>query len=226
MEIKDYIYKFSRQWRLRGGTQLLKKVLTLSWKKLNIYRNIKIDVFRYPKPAYRFRLPNGYDLELREIKRGEMVDIPEEIKVAPEMERERYEQGARCYVAIWNGKVADFCWAVSGGDFYDRSEDLWIHLSSRECYLHDYRGIRQDRPMAFSRFSLMKALFLYAIEREEARRGGPLIFYSIVDDDNRSSQAFHHRYLNMENPGSLRLRIIFGRRDWIIPDNITSFFSK
>ena len=80
--------------------------------------------------------------------------------------------------------------------------------------------------MAFSRFALLKALLLYAIEREEERMGGPLVFYSIVDSDNFPSPAFHHRYLNVENPATLTLWIILGRLKWKIPENVSDLISK
>lgn len=222
----NHLPDFMKWWRLKGWDEAIRKLLRYIWSKQDIFHFETVVLFRYGKPDYKLNFPQSVSLTVREIMPGEKIEVPDEIRISPEVERMRFHQGARCYGAFWNGILADFTWSVTGTDFYDLSDRLWIHLGPYECYNFDYRGIRQNRPMAFSRFALMKALVLYSIIKEETRAGSPLNFYSMVGSANKPSQMFHKRYLKAGKIGVLNLRIIFGILKWNIPVDLFAIVSQ
>jgi len=217
---------FCRLCKLRGGKAALGHFWNYFYCRQALFRLEKVDLFRFRLPKYPFRRPPGVSIELKEITEPDTIIFPPEINIPSAVLRNRLAAGARIYGAFWNGELVDYCWSVTGKIFHEISEGLVFLLKENESYFFDYRGIRKGRPLAFSRFVLMKALLLYMFRKEEEKAGRSLFFYSIVDIDNRPSQAFHSRYLNARSLACLRLIIIFGKRLWKIPSSVSSLIKS
>ena len=213
---------FCRLCKLRGGKENLGHFWNYCYCRQALFRLEKVDLFRFRLPDYPFRLPPGFAIELKEITEPDTLLFSPEIKIPGAVLPNRIASGARIYGAFWHGKLVDYCWSVTGKIFHEVSEGLVFLLKENESYFFDYRGMRKGRPLAFSRFVLMKALLLYMFRKEEEKTGCSLYFYSIVDIDNRPSQAFHSRYLTARSLARLRLVIIFGKRFWRIPSSVSS----
>jgi hypothetical protein len=76
-------------------------------------------------------VPEGYDLELREIPEGDSIPYDPEIAPSPRTIQNRYAQGARCYGAIWEGRIIDYFWSASNGSFHETSEGFTLTLGPR-----------------------------------------------------------------------------------------------
>lgn len=216
--------KASQLWKLRGGGAVAKRLLSRYAARLyttridNLYRFHGIGVEPHAFP--------GYKLELREILMGESVKRDPEIITDDQVDADRFQQGARCYAALWDGRAIDICWAVSNCNYHDHLDGFTMRLGQKDIYLFDYRGIQQHRPPAFCRFRLWSQLVRVILENENQRCGGDALFYSLVSTENRVSNAFHIRKLNAKLLGQLRTRVLLGKPHPILDSDTPDMFIK
>lgn len=161
-----------------------------------IFRQNPHRLLSFGMPQYPFRLPHGYDLNLRSITPSEagcLVDP--QIAIPASVIADRCSQGARMYGVLWRNRVIDYCWCAGAPGFRETTKGFEIALNPNQLYLFDYKGIIQGRPTAFSGFRLMKALGHYTLNHEARRLGSDPQFFSLVSEQNRISLAFHKRCL-------------------------------
>jgi len=206
------IRKLIKLWKLKGPAFVSKKMLTKVVRPF--WQSSRIDVFRYQGPDFRMDLPEGYDLELRRLSVDDYDLISDEIKMRPEVFRSRIEQGAGYCGVLWNGRVTDYCWYIAARTYHDKRDGCVLFLRPDEAYIFDYRAIRKNRPLAFSRYRLMKVVGEMATRCAAEGIGKDLVYYSLVDVANRPSMAFHKRYLDPVEMAIVRRRR-FLRWTWV-----------
>jgi hypothetical protein len=166
----------------------------------HIFRRNPHLLLSFGMPQYPFGLPHGYDLSLRYITSSEAGHLTDsQITIPTDVVADRYSQGARMYGAFWENRVIDYCWCAGAPGFRETTKGFEIALDPNQVYVFDYKGIIHGRPTAFSGFRLMKALSHYVMNQEACRLKTDPQFFSLVSEQNRTSLAFHKRYLKAKN---------------------------
>jgi hypothetical protein len=177
-----------------------------------IYRRETCRLFMFLKPQFPFRLPRGYDLELRRISPSEAEELVDpQIAIPASVLADRYGRGARMYGALWRDRIVDYCWCAGAPGFRETTKGFEIALKPDEVYIFDYKGILKGRPTAFGSFRLMKALSHYTMHQEARRIGADTRYFSLVSEQNRISLAFHRRVLKAQTSERVALYRLLGR---------------
>jgi hypothetical protein len=179
---------------------------------VRIYRREFFRLFSYRLAQYPFRLPHGYDLDLRRITYSEAEKLVDpQIAIPASVLADRKRQGARMYGALWQGRIIDYCWCAGAPGFRETTKGFKIDLRPGELYIFDYKGIIKGRPTAFSSFRLMKAMNHYTTNKEALRIATDAHFISLVSEQNRVALAFHKRFLNAKTVDRVTLYRLLGK---------------
>lgn len=214
--------KVSQLWKLRGTRAVIERLMAQYTSKLYSIRTDNLYEF-HKVPAEQKPFEN-YDLVLREVPENDPLEWDAEIMADPDVDADRFRQGARRYVAIWDGRGIDLCWAVSDCDFHDCLDGFTMRLGKRDVYLFDYRGIQKERPPAFCRFKLWTQMACMIVDSENSRVDGGAKFLTLVSQENRVSNAFHVRKLGAKLIGKLHTRILLKKPISLLDSNTPDIF--
>lgn len=216
--------KATQLWRLRGGRAVAARLLT-RWLE-SVYAVRTDIVYAFDGLLTPLKPISGYAVDIRLTPPGAPLACAAGLSTDPAVDADRFRQGARRYAAFWNGRAVDLCWVATDGRFHDCLDGFTLQLGPKEGYFFDYRGIQANRPAAFSGFALWTLMAHTVIAAEQARAGGGVRFYSLVDARNRVSNAFHVRRLNAVPIGRLRTRRLFGKAIPLIEPATPAFFVR
>ena len=159
-----------------------------------IFRRTPSTLFSFKELPYDPRLPDGYEIKLRPVMPDEAASLVDsQISIPAKILKDRFSQGACMYGAEWQGRIIDYLWVAGAPGFRETGIGLTLRLARNQVYTFDYKGIIEGRPAAFSCFRLMKALGYYSFIQESKKIGEQAVFFTLVDEGNRISQAFFRR---------------------------------
>ncbi|MFC1645692.1 hypothetical protein ACFL2Y_00740 [Candidatus Omnitrophota bacterium] len=176
--------------------QYIKKIIKIM--RHFLFLKAKCLLLKFVEQPVDTSILDRFKVDLRVISPEEINLLSDKEYYSKKIWDDRWRQGAQLLGAIWNGRIVEYCWIISGKYYRDIFDGFYIKLNPGECYLFDCRALK-DKPEELRHFRIMKALVQFVFQIMKNRFPDcNNVCYAVVTEVNKKSLFFFKHYFKAE----------------------------